>query len=254
MPSAFSDVDAASAGERLVDMLEQSARGLAAMKHYMAVAHALREPAAPILDLGCGAGHDLAILERFGVPAVGIDPSATMLAAALAAQRSRSPVVRGAGERLPFRDGSLGGCRIERVLMHVVDPAAVIAEAVRCVAPGGLLTVFEPDWSSLCVNGTHVPTEWVSIARHASIGATAGDLLRHAGCVVRDRVEEHSWWDFEAFKRVTNIEDALNRAVSSGLAFRSTVESWLAEQERRAAAGEFSAEIKKILWVATAPG
>lgn len=137
--------------------------------------------------------------------------------------------------------------------MHVVDPAAVVADAVRCVAPGGLLTVFEPDWSSLRVNGTHVPTDWVSIARHPSIGAAVGDLLASAGCSLRDRVEERSWWDFEAFKRVTTIDQALTRAVSSGLAFRSTVDAWLAEQQRRAAAGEFTAEISKILWVATAP-
>jgi ubiquinone/menaquinone biosynthesis C-methylase UbiE len=55
------------------------------------------------------------------------------------------------GEQLPFRAESFSGCRIERVLMHVAEPAVVVAETLRCLEPGGLVTVFEPDWQSLVV-------------------------------------------------------------------------------------------------------
>src|SRR5947207_13871627 len=144
--SAFSAVDAATEPQRLIAHLEESAVGLAAMKLYMAVTHALRRPARPVLDLGCGAGHDLAVLEQVGVPAVGVDPSALMLAESAARTGTDgSPLVQAGGERLPFADGAFAGSWIERVLMHVADPAAVIAEVVRCVEPGGLLTIFEPD-------------------------------------------------------------------------------------------------------------
>jgi hypothetical protein len=76
--------------------------------------------------------------------------------------------------------------------MHVGDPTAVIAEAVRCVRPNGVLTIFEPDWSTLAVNGSPVPTQWISIATHPSVGAVVGELLTAAGCAIRDRVEERS--------------------------------------------------------------
>lgn len=249
--SAFSAVDDAAEPHRLIRSLEDSAVDLAAMKNYMAVAHALRRPAAPVLDLGCGAGHDLTVLEALGVAGVGVDPSSIMLDAARA--RSGSPLVRAAGERLPFADAAFAGCRIERVLMHVHDPAAVITEVVRCVRPCGLLTIFEPDWSSLTVGGSGVPTAWLSIARHPSIGSSVGDLLQAAACSVLDRVEERSWWSFGDFERITNLRQALDRAVASGHASRPAVQRWLAEQSRRAAAGDFQAEIAKILWVATTP-
>jgi ubiquinone/menaquinone biosynthesis C-methylase UbiE len=61
-----------------------------------------------MLDLGCGSGQDLAVLECLGVSAIGVDPSSVMTA--VAAGRCRSPVLRAAGERLPFADGVFNGC------------------------------------------------------------------------------------------------------------------------------------------------
>lgn len=254
--SGFSAVDRAEDPGRLIRRLEESAVGLASMKHYMAVAHLaaarrMRPGRAPVLDLGCGAGHDLAVLEALGVDAVGIDPSAIMVDAA--ASRGTSPVVRAAGERLPFADNAFGGGWIERVLMHVADPAPVVREVVRCVRPGGLLTVFEPDWSSLTVDGKRVPTGWVSAAAHPGIGSTVGDLLASAGCTVLDRVEERSWWTYAELARITNLEVSLERAVARGAASASEVEAWLVSLCRRADSGGVRAEMVKVLWVAATP-
>lgn len=247
--SDFSAVDDAAEPARLVSFLERSAVGLAAMKHYMAAAHARRQPSRPVLDLGCGAGHDLAVLEDRNVACVGVDPSSVMVAAA--GSRAASPLVQAAGEGLPFADGVFAGCWIERVLMHVNDPGVVLSEAVRCLQPGGLLTVFEPDWSSLTVNGAAAPTEWVSAARHPAVGAAVGGLLVELGCSVRDRVEERSWWTFSQFERITNLGASLDRVVTRGRATRREVDVWRREQERRDASGVFRAELVKILWVAT---
>jgi SAM-dependent methyltransferase len=247
--SAFSAVDQADDPQCLVAVLDRAALGLAAMKHYMAAAHQVRQPVAPVLDLGCGSGHDLAVLESLGVSAIGVDPSSVMIA--VAAGRFRSPVLRAAGERLPFADGVFSGCWIERVLMHVADPVTLIDEVVRCVQPGGLLTVFEPDWSSLIVNGRSVPTEWLSAAAHPAIGSIVGDLLAAANCTVLDRVGERSWWTYEEFERITNLERSLDRAVTNGKASRAVVEAWLTELRQGAARADFRAEITKTLWVAT---
>lgn len=250
--SAFSSVDQAAEPERLIRFLDDSAIGLAAMKHYMATAHALRRPTAPILDVGCGAGHDLVVLADAGIECVGVDPSWVMIGAA--ATRCDGPLLQARGEHLPFADRSFAGSRIERVLMHVTDPSAVVEEVVRCVQPGGLLTIFEPDWSSLTVNRSSVPTRWVSNARHPSIGADVGDLLDAEGCLLVDRVEERSWWTLDDFERITNIQQTLDRAVARGHASPRETQAWLAEQRRQAAVGAFRAEIAKILWVATTPG
>src|SRR5262245_41395275 len=165
------------------------------MKHYAAGAHALRAPEAPILDLGCGAGHDLGLLAAAGLGVVGVDPSAVMVAAARRrlAERARAvPLVRADGGRLPLRTGGAGGCRIERVLMHVEEPQGVLAEVARCVRPGGLVTVCERDWSRFTVRSDVIagPVGWISGARHPGIGGRLWALTEDAGFVVQDRVEE----------------------------------------------------------------
>lgn len=249
MVSAFSSVDQAADPDRLIQALD--AIGLSAMKHYVAAAQALRQPTAPVLVLGCGAGHDLTVLAAAGVECVGVDPSRVMLETAAA--RSASALVRAGGEHLPFADHVFAGCQIERVLMHVEDPGAVIDQVVRCVQSEGLLTIFEPDWSTLTVNGCPVPTSWVSTARHPSIGGEIGEILRGSRCPLLDRVEERSAWDFTKFDRITNIERSLHRAVVNGHVSPRDAHDWLDEQRQRAAAGDFRAEIAKVLWVATTP-
>lgn len=72
--SGFSSVDEAADPGRLVAILDEAAVGLAAMKAYMAMTHRLRSPRAPVLNVGCGAGHDLAALAAVGVAGVGVDP------------------------------------------------------------------------------------------------------------------------------------------------------------------------------------
>lgn len=247
--SAFSDVDSSADPDRLIAYLDQV--GLTAMRHYMAQTHARRDVSRPVLDIGCGVGRDLAALNATGLAAVGVDASRRMLEAT--ATRIHVPLAGASGEHLPFADDVFAGCSIQRVLMHVERPAAVIAEAVRCVEADGVLTIFEPDWSTLTVNGSPVPVRWHSVARHPSIGGAVGELLTRAGCLLRDRVEERSWWTFSEFARYTNLEASLDRAVTAGIVPRRKTEGWLTEQRQRAAAGEFRAEMVKVLWVATAP-
>jgi SAM-dependent methyltransferase len=90
-----------------------------------------------VLDLGCGDGRHLAWLRAAGVPAVGLDLSAALLAAA----RGRGlPLVRGDMRRLPVRDG---GCGAVLSLFTAFGyfgrdgDAAVAAGVARALAPGG---------------------------------------------------------------------------------------------------------------------
>jgi ubiquinone/menaquinone biosynthesis C-methylase UbiE len=247
--SDFATVDEAADPRGLIAFLDASAVGLGAMKQYVAAAHALRRPTKPVLDLGCGIGHDLALLAALGVWSVGADLSSVMIETA--ATRTRLPLVRAAGEHLPFGNDALAGCRIERVLMHVAEPEEVLIEIFRCIEPEGCVTIFEPDWSSLFLDGASNPwAGWLSAARHPAIGRQLGVLLTAVGFSVVDRVEERSWWSFEEFERITNLQRSLDRAVAAGKVSGTYARGWIAEQRERAAAGGFRAEIAKVLWVA----
>ncbi len=97
------------------------------------------------------------------------------------------------------------------------------------------------------------PAQWVTAAAHAEVGSAIGQLLASAGCTVLDRVEERSWWTYDDFLRLTNLERSLDRAVANGKASGAEADAWTAELRRREERGEFCAEIAKVLWVATTP-
>ena len=252
--SGFSAVDGAADPQFLVAYLDATARTGSRMKQYAAVAHALRRPDGLVLDLGCGAGHDLVLLASVGLRPLGVDPSAVMLgAASRRTAGGRSLLVRAVGETLPFRDGSLGGCRIERVLQHVLDPSAVLGEAVRCLRHGGLITVYEPDWDSFRVAGDlgEKIVGWLNGARHPGVGGLLWSLVEEAGCEVLDRVEELSVWrSLAVLDRVIGLEASIARAVGAGRISEEEADRWVAAQRERDARGEFRSTIPKVLVVA----
>lgn len=121
-----------------------------------------RREDARLIDIGTGTGR---ILELFGprvAESVGIDFSREMLALA----RSRLDLldIRGCQVRqgdmyqLPVEDSGFDIATLHLVLHFADDPAAVIAEATRVLAPGGVLAVvdFAPhDVEELRANHAH---------------------------------------------------------------------------------------------------
>ena len=77
--SVFSRVDASDDPDAAVGYLDRIAGAQRGMKHYAAAAHAGRRPRGFVLDVGCGAGHDLLLWQEAGLRVVGIDPSLTMV-------------------------------------------------------------------------------------------------------------------------------------------------------------------------------
>ena len=86
----------------------------------------------PRLEVGVGSGRFSAAL---GLE-VGLDPARAPLH--LAARRAVT-VVQGAGERLPFGDGTFAGVVFVVTLCFADDPAALLGEARRVLAPSGRL-------------------------------------------------------------------------------------------------------------------
>jgi ubiquinone/menaquinone biosynthesis C-methylase UbiE len=255
--SHFSSVDDSPDPAALVASLDRSAVWLGAMKAYIAAAASLAVPGGRVLDLGCGIGHDLALLATAGVRPVGLDPSAVMVAEAARRLGPGARVVQGVGRSLPFAAGSFDGCRIERVLQHVEDPELVLAETARVVRPRGFLAVFEPDWTSWRADtelaGAEAFAAELSRPRQPDIGGRLPDLVERAGFQVRDVVTEAS-----VINRIADmpigLEVGLERAVGDGRIAPARAARWLEEQYDRDAAGTFRLCQTKVLVVARRSG
>lgn len=118
------------------------------------------------LDVGSGVGHWGRLLAHV-LPAdaalVGVDrePQWVEEAGARAAAvglGERFSYQVGSAEALPFADGKFDLVTCQTLLIHVADPAAVLAEMLRVVRPGGLVVASEPNNRALSLLGTSVST------------------------------------------------------------------------------------------------
>ena len=139
------------------------------------------------VDVGAGGGDvSVALAEIVGrdgrVYAVDSDPHARDEAAAAAAAFSQVLAITQAGEDLLLAElVDLAFCRF--LLMHVLDPAVVLARMRSAVRPGGYLVAQEPVTSAGRVGG--VPMSMPD-ARHPDVGALLPALVRDAGLHIVD--------------------------------------------------------------------
>ena len=71
------------------------------------------------------------------------------------------------GQHLPFKNGSLGGIAMTDVFHHIPSVKKFLAEAGRCIKPGGILTMIEPwnsPWSRFIFSNFH-PEPFISDAK-----------------------------------------------------------------------------------------
>jgi SAM-dependent methyltransferase len=93
-----------------------------------------------VLEVGCGAGTDLARFARGGARATGVDlsSSAIDLAGKNFEQQGLAADLREAdGERLPFPDDAFDLVYAHGVVQYTADPRALVEECRRVLRPGG---------------------------------------------------------------------------------------------------------------------
>ena len=99
-------------------------------------------PDARLLEVGCGTGHNLAMLARFGqVDAIEVDPAARAIAEKRLGRpvsASRLPALKG----IPRRHYDLIGAF--DVIEHIDDDAASVKALAACLKPGGKLVIAVP--------------------------------------------------------------------------------------------------------------
>jgi ubiquinone/menaquinone biosynthesis C-methylase UbiE len=230
--------------------LDQAAVELAAVKKELDAILRV-EAGGHVLDVGCGTGADVrALALRVGPTGkvVGLDSSEELIARAQPAGPGAAPVefLHGEAGALPFADATFDVARAERVIEHVPDPAAAVAEMLRVVKPGGQVLITDPDhglWAPdlddreltrRIMNwwGDHVPNPWV--ARRLR------DLFVQAGAVdVRVRLQPVVLDSLAAADALTWVSKAAGAAAAQGIADPEQARAWGDEIVRRDAQGRF---------------
>ncbi len=151
-----------------------------------------------LLELGCGVGAQLAQIHhrRPRLDLLGVELSPSHAAAARRRVGSTAGVLRADATRLPLAADSVDAAVTIWVLEHVPDPAAVLAEAVRVVRPGGVLVCTEVDNTTFAFHPElpSVTRWWDRFCRVQAdgggdpyVGRRLGGLVTDAGAELRHR-------------------------------------------------------------------
>jgi SAM-dependent methyltransferase len=151
MSGSYVDVDRTVDPAALVEDQEK-VDGWPQVQAYKRRTYELVAGADRVLDVGSGPGGDVVAIGRDRC--VGVDASAVMGAAAVA---RGAAVVTADALRLPFPDGGFGAVRADRVVQHLADPGAAVAEMVRVTRSGGRVVVADPDQETLVIHVPGVP-------------------------------------------------------------------------------------------------
>jgi SAM-dependent methyltransferase len=118
-----------------------------------------------VLDVGCGGG---AVAEEVArdrqVSVVGLDPSSAQMKRGARRSRTETGVsgVQAKAEMLPFQDATFDSVISSCAWKHWSSPEAGIAECIRVLRPGGMLSVVE-------VDGSTTPEEFWRFAQRSRI-------------------------------------------------------------------------------------
>jgi SAM-dependent methyltransferase len=165
--------------------------------HDRAIAARLGElRGARVLDVACGLGQWLGLLEEHGAEVAGIDISAR----AIEHCRQRFPGKEfhvGPAETLPFADGSFDLVTCMGSLEHFLDKPAALREMVRVSRPDARFLILVPNAGFLTRRlGLYGGTQQAKVSEDVYPLARWEQLLRGSGLHI-----EHRWRDLHTLSR-----------------------------------------------------
>ena len=260
-PAEFGTVDISDDPGSLIRFLDAASAvsGLRAAKLTLMGQLALGQARAA-LDVGCGAGGDVAEMARLmpdSSHVSGLDSSETMIAEArrrTASLGSRVSLRVGDAADLPYDDQVFDACRAATVLQHVPDPAHVIGEMARVTRPGGRVGVLEFDQETLFLDhpdpgATRIIADtFASAMVQGQIGRQLPRLFRAAGLTAVS-AEPRVILGKAQFLR-TLLQDHVARLESQEVLTGQQAIQWWAELETWRQAGDFAGGV--IVFVVTA--
>ncbi|MEM7049296.1 MAG: methyltransferase domain-containing protein [Acidobacteriota bacterium] len=255
LPAAgFEQVDAAARPHGLAAYLELVNELPAVRAYRERMQQQLDLPTgARVLDVGCGTGAESARLATHGLRTIGMDLSIGLLAAARSrggAKPDGPALSAGDALELPFSDASFDGCRTERVLQHVADPARAVAELVRVCRRGGRVAISEPDWGTLAIDlddqglTRKVLAAACDLVPQGWIGRRLPALMRSAG-LAEVTTEAHTLVveGYASADALFGIASAPLRALEADHLTPEEVARWLTALERREQRGPLVASL-----------
>jgi ubiquinone/menaquinone biosynthesis C-methylase UbiE len=206
----------------------------------LAVSQLATRPGDIVLDLGCGPGADLpALAAAVGgsgqVIGVDSDPGAVLQARDHTAGLPQVEVREGDIQALTIPAASVDRVHADRVLQHVPEPGAALAEARRVVRYGGRAVFAEPDWDTLVIDYPDLATaraytRFVTdrVVRNATVGRQLARLAAQAGFRVEAVIPITAVFrDARAADQVLGLQRVTGRAVGAQYLTQDAAGKWL---------------------------
>ncbi|MDQ3692011.1 MAG: methyltransferase domain-containing protein [Chloroflexota bacterium] len=223
-------------------------------------------PGDAVCDIGCGTGDDVLALARLVEPggrALGVDASATMIGEArrrAATAGSAAEFVQMDVQRLDLPAAGFDGVRAERLLQHVPDPAAALAEMVRIAKPAARIVVWEADLDLFVIDAPDYATSRAMqrfICDGFRNGGFGHELYRRFLDLGLTDVQAtpltHEITDLALVESAFDLQASTRRAVVAGAVDHQRATEWLASLAAAAETGRFFAAVGGFLAVGRMP-
>jgi SAM-dependent methyltransferase len=219
-----------------------------------------------VVDVGCGTGTEVRRLaQRVGPTgrSIGVEPHPGLRGVALerrAEEESEAEFVDGLAAALPFDAECVDAIRCERVLQHLTDPQAAVAEMARVLRPGGRLVLVDSDWgTSIMSHGdADVIRRYQQVAWTMQPNAFAGRHLRRwlagAGLTLQPDIGSAVLvFPPPGVKGFGMMEIALRKAIDEGAITEAESEDLKAEASAAIEAGTWLSSVTMFAVVGVKP-